>query len=168
MLLAIEELNQDYQKAVDLLNTPKYNLCDVLRPIEINIASPGGCLYSGLGLCDFIIRQNNDTSKPRINTHVFSYTFSAGLLIATAGYYRTASKTAKFMYHQLSSTQDGELHELKSEIELLDVMQGQADDIITSRTKIKQTRLTAALKKKENWYFDAVTAKNMGVIHDII
>lgn len=133
------------------------------EPITLIVNSPGGEVYDGLAIADAI-----NLSKTPINVVVLGKAMSMGLLIAACGHYRTASKNSRFMYHEGSyeASGTGKVHrnELSEYVKLEKVY----DQILMEKSKLKTKDLKNAKNSSKDWYFDANTALELGIIDEIL
>lgn len=135
------------------------------KPIRIFINSYSGIVYDGSGIVSAIER-----SKTPVYTITDDYVMSMGLGLAIfiAGHKRFCGKYANFMYHELSTIAIGKNQEIERVSQENRRLQKMYDELITSRTHIKQSKLNSIKKKGLDWFFGAEEALELGVVHEII
>ncbi len=134
------------------------------KPIKLIINSPGGEVYSGIGVIDTI-----ESSITPIHTYVTGHAMSMAFAIATAGHYRYASKRSTFMYHEIS----WDVGYSKMRFHEQELIEGKRlwkiyDDVVVQNTKIPLKTLEAARKEQKDWYMSVEEALKWGVIDEII
>ena len=133
------------------------------EPIKLIVNSFGGELYSGLALIDTI-----DNSKTPIYTICHGSAMSMGLIVYVAGHYRTASKYSTFMYHEASYSIEGKVVHHKQELNETERIDSICDDYLISKTKLSKKQLNKIKNNQSDWYFDAKTALEYGIIDKIV
>lgn len=129
--------------------------------IELVIHSPGGCVYSGFNLIDFI-----ETFPIPIITTGTGTVASMATLILLAGKKRRLTKNAHILIHQIRSIIGGKRDDIMDYIKHLEDIQKQFIKYISERTKLSKTEVEQLLKR-ESWIM-AEEAIKMGLIDDII
>lgn len=132
-------------------------------PITLVVNSPGGEVYDGLAIVDAM-----NLSKTPINVVVLGRAMSMGLLIAACGHYRSASKNARFMYHEGSyeAAGTGKIH--KNELVEYTKLEKLYDDMLMERTKLTPKEIKNIKSSGKEWYFDSNTALKLGIIDQIL
>lgn len=117
-----------------------YNLSEP-TPIELQISSEGGEVFSALSTVDKIL--NNPVP---IHTHCEGIVASAATLISVVGKKRTISKNACMLVHQVSSGLWGNYQQFKDEMQNLDLIMKIIKNIYYSHTNFKEKDLEEMLK----------------------
>lgn len=151
IIYSIYEINKEDNKKTNV------------EPIKLIINSFGGDIYSGLALIDII-----DNSLTPIHTICHGSAMSMGLVIYTAGHYRTASKYSTFMYHEASYPVEGKVIHHKQELAETERIDNICDDYLISKTKLTKKELDNIKNKQTDWYFDVKTALEYGIVNKII
>lgn len=133
------------------------------KPIKLIINSPGGDLYSALGLVDVIL--HSDTP---IHTICYGHAMSAGFLIFVCGHKRYSGTFSTFMYHDAwygidanAKTHEREIIENKRIIELM-------NNIIVEHTSLTYEMLNEIRERHENKYFTIKEALDLNIVDSII
>jgi len=134
-----------------------------VEPIKLIINSFGGELYSGLALIDTI-----DNSQTPIHTICHGAAMSMALIVYAAGHHRLASKYATFMYHEATYSTEGKVVFHKQELKEVERTDKICDDYLLSRTKLTQKQFNDIKNKQKEWYFDVNTAKEFGLVDEIL
>lgn len=134
----------------------------VRTPISIYINSPGGCLYSCLGLVDII-----KTSKTTVNTYITGLAASAAGVIFMAGHNRFMSNYGTLLYHNVTSTIDGSFHDFDIESKEIKRLQKIIDKLYLENSTLTQERLDIWKNKKTDMYIDYRMAKRWKMITDV-
>lgn len=109
-------------------------------PIELQISSEGGEVFSALSTVDKIL--NN---KVPIYTHSEGIVASAATLISVVGKKRTISKNACMLVHQVSSSMWGNYQQFKDEMQNLDLIMKIIKNIYLNHTKFTEKDLEEML-----------------------
>lgn len=131
-------------------------------PIQVYIDSPGGLLTTGFAIVD-IIRG----SKTPVYTIVTGTAYSCGLFIALAGHKKFALPNATFLFHEGSAVLGGDAHKVVQQANFYnDYQLKQIKDHILKSTNM--TRENYKKHMKDDWYFGAKKALEIGAIDKII
>lgn len=125
--------------------------------IDVNINSLGGDLNHGLAIHDML-----KMHKAKITTKITGMTASAGTVIAMAGDERKMSENAMFLVHNAEARAQGNQHDLRKTLEILE----QADDIMINIYKNstgKSVEDISSLMKEAKW-ISAEEAESFGFI----
>ena len=105
---------------------------DKQAPINILIDSPGGDVYSTLGIIDYI-----EQLDVKVNTLCRGKAFSAAAIILACGTgTRMCSKRSTVMLHQTSSFLGGKMSDISAFLENVKVMENTIYDILAEKTKM--------------------------------
>lgn len=135
-----------------------------MKPITLNIFSPGGSIFHGITLYD-TLRSLSRKGHP-VTTVALGYAASMGSLILLAGDVRIASGEALIMFHKLSAGTGGMLYEMEDDLAFYKRLNSRLAAIVTSRTKIPLKTLEKEWERTD-WWIDAQTAKKLGVVDQI-
>lgn len=132
------------------------------KPLYIHIFSPGGCVYSGFSLYDFIIEYKK---KIPVYTVVEGKAASAATLISIAGTKRFMTPNSIILIHQLSTFFGGTYHQIKDEFENTKKCMDKIMEIYKAHTKINKKKLPKILKHDLEW--DASQCIEFGIVDKI-
>jgi ATP-dependent Clp protease protease subunit len=133
------------------------------KPIELYINSYGGDLYAALGAISVI-----ESASTPVHTIVTGSAMSAGFLISISGKRRFAMGNSTFMYHQLSSYAWGKMKDIEEHTIEAKRLQDLMESIVMSRTNLTRKFLKESYTKKEDMYFDAISAFKSGIVDEVI
>lgn len=149
----------------DKYNTiKKSNSCNefIPKPLYIHIFSPGGCIYSGLSLYDFIIEYKK---KIPIYTVVEGRAASAATFLSIAGTKKFITPNSYILIHQLSTFFGGNYQQIEDEFTNSKKCMEKIIDIYIKHTKINKKQLPGILKHDLNW--DAFECVKYGLVDEI-
>lgn len=131
-------------------------------PITVVLNTDGGEVYEALGIIDYI------RSLPvKVNVIARGRAFSAGALLLACGTgVRAASKHTYIMIHELSSGNVGKATDLKSNAAHIEQLDGVLYKIFEEVTG-KKVEYWEKMARKD-FYIDAVAAKELNIIDQII
>ena len=133
--------------------------------IKLFINSPGGCVASGLAVCDTI-----ETIKSPVTTICIGLAASMGAVIFLHGKKRQMMKHSKIMLHDPSfgggNLRGKKPHEIETELNELREVQETLVDIISEKTGKPKEEIYEITK--EDTYFDFEKAYDFGIATDIL
>ena len=131
-----------------------------VEEIDVRINSPGGSVWQGMAIYNGL---KNHSAK--INVHIDGLAASMATVVAMAGDTINMAQNAMFMIHEPRAHVSGTAEDLLSQASLLEKLTTQAVGIYSSRTKIAEPDLRAAMSA-ETWY-TADEAKVAGFVTSI-
>lgn len=147
----IQELN--YWHRID-------DKCD----IEIVFDSPGGSVFDGLNLFDYI--KELERLGHNINTHTRGMAASMAGILLQAGTKRTMSAESWLLIHEISTIAGGKIGEIEDEVELVKKIQGRVLDIFASRSNISKSTLQRRWRRRD-WWIDSTEALKLGLVDEV-
>lgn len=155
---AYDDFHENYDSA--LAQHGFYRNGDDFR-LTLNLSTPGGYCYDGLGLCDLL-------SKYDVTCICSGYIMSMGIPILLSCKHRKAYKNTTFMVHAVSSITMGKLDEMKDDVKETERLNDIIDDIIIANSGITKSRIKEMHEKKQDWFMNAEEALKLGLIDEII
>lgn len=134
---------------------------DPKAPIFLFLGSPGGGLYESLSIYDTFQLIPNE-----IIAICSGKVMSGGILILLGCSMRLATPNTTFMIHHGHTTLQGNVVQLKEQVEEISSLNDRMLDIIIKETKIRREQLEAWLTKDH--YMNTVNALTHGLIHSEI
>ena len=134
-----------------------------LTPISLYLSTPGGNVYDGLALYDTI-----ESSTTPVEIICSGKVMSMGIIVCLASSIRKALRSTTFMIHQVSGMIFGTLQDMKESVEETNRLNEIIFDIIVKKSKVTREKLDCIIRQKEDWYFSAEEALNLGIITEII
>jgi ATP-dependent Clp endopeptidase proteolytic subunit ClpP len=132
------------------------------KPLYIHIYSPGGDVYAGLALYDFIIQYREHIP---IYTIVEGIAASAATFISVAGTKRFITPSSYMLIHQLSTFMYGNFEQLKDEFDNSKKLMDKIMNIYSEHTTITKKRIPKILKHDLIW--DAEECVQNGLVDKI-
>jgi ATP-dependent Clp protease protease subunit len=133
--------------------------------ITLFINSPGGCVTSGLAICDAI-----ETVKSPVTTVCIGLAASMGAVIFLHGQKRKMMKHSKIMLHDPSfgggNLRGKKPHEIETELNELREVQETLVDIISKKTGNPKEEIYEITKK--DTYFSFSEAKEAGIATELL
>lgn len=133
-------------------------------PIEIWFHSPGGDVFSGFALYDFI--QQMRSAGIHVTTVALGMAASMGGLLLQAGDHRVMTDHSWLMIHEPGGGFSGTTSAIKDRSELLERLERQGNDIIVSRSRLTHEELEDKSRRKD-WWLDASEALQYGLIDEV-
>ncbi len=135
-----------------------------LVPISLHLSTPGGNVYDGLALYDAI-----ESSATPVEIICSGKVMSMGVIVCLASPVRKSYRNTTFMIHQVSSGLIfGTLQDMKESVEETGRLNEIVFSIITGKSKVTREKLNSIIRQKEDWFFSAEEALNLGIITEII
>lgn len=138
------------------------NVMSPTDPIDVFVSSYGGSVYDGLALVDVI-----ESLDAVVRTYALGKVCSMGFIIFLMGDERFAYPRTSFMHHQSYTGTEGNLGHIKNDVEETERIDEICSDIVVERTKKSRKWWNSQIEKTDFW-FDASTAKKLGVVREIL
>lgn len=132
------------------------------KPLYIHIFSPGGCVYSGFSLYDFILEYKK---KIPVYTVVEGRAASAATFISVVGTKRFMTPNSYVLIHQLSTFFGGNYQQIEDEFENSKKCMERIMEIYKAHTKINKKKLPGILKHDLNW--DSSQCIEYGLVDEV-
>lgn len=146
-----------------ILKLQANRLCKVVaKPLILHIYSPGGDVYAGLSLHDFIIEYAKTIP---VYTVVEGVAASAATMISVAGTKRYITPSSYMLIHQLSTFVGGNFEQIKDEFDNCNKLMARIKGIYTKYTTISKSKLNDILK--HDLIFDAIECNKYGMVDEI-
>lgn len=143
--------------------------------IEIVFNSPGGNVFAGMDLFDFIQELRRDGHHVR--THGRGHMASMGGILLQAGDVRSMGKESYILIHEVSTWAAGKVGEIEDEYNFLKKISERVVNIFASRAKEAGERGTAShpitpaqIRKNWNrtdWWIDSNDALRLGIVDEL-
>lgn len=135
----------------------------VRDPITLVINSIGGNAYDAIAIMGAI-----QLSKTEVHAIGLGAVMSSAIDVFVACHQRFAHKMTRFMYHEISTNNEGKIQDQSMSIEESNITQAMADSVLVSKTKLTKKKLDDIKKKKIDWYFSAAEAHKLGLVEEIL
>ncbi len=132
------------------------------KPLYLHIYSPGGDVYAGLALYDYIMEYREHIP---VYTVVEGLAASAATFISVAGTKRFITPNSYILIHQLSTFFGGNYQQIEDEFENSKKCMDKIMEIYKLHTKINKKKLPRILKHDLNW--DANECIANGLVDEI-
>jgi ATP-dependent Clp protease protease subunit len=105
-----------------------------------------------------------------IHTLGIGKVMSAGVLLLAAGSKgkRRVGRHCRVMLHSVSSGHIGELHNLKNELEEVQIMQNNYISALATETDMTEKHIKNLINKKVNVYLTAQEAVDLGIADEVV
>jgi ATP-dependent Clp protease protease subunit len=144
------------------------------EPIELLFNSPGGSVFDGMHLFDFL--DELKAKGHRVTTRTQGMAASMAGILLQAGSERVMGREAWVLIHEISTIAYGKASEIEDEVELVKRLQKRVIDIFVKRSKeahaanpdvvtepLTVTKVRQGWKRKD-WWIDSETALRMGIV----
>jgi ATP-dependent Clp protease protease subunit len=133
------------------------------EPIKLYINSPGGSVYSLLGMLDVI-----DNVKSDVYTYVNGLAASAAAILLTYGKKRYATKYSTIMFHQpLTMGISGQTEDILRYAGEMERLRNLLAEIVSQKTGLSKRKILRDLFDRDT-YLPSQKAKELGIIDEII
>ena len=183
-LLALDTYNYTYRFSSEVSDSSVKACIDKLTfwhrtkpdtPIEIVFNSPGGGVFAGMDLFDFIHDLTEDGHE--VTTVARGYAASMGGILLQAGTNRVMGKEAYILIHEVSTWAAGKVGEIEDEYLFLKKISDRVVNIFAARAKAAGEAGTASapisvaqLRKNWNrtdWWLDSTEALKLGIVDQL-
>jgi ATP-dependent Clp endopeptidase proteolytic subunit ClpP len=129
------------------------------RPVSIVLCSPGGNVFDGLALFDFLVHMRSRGHY--VTVTVLGMAASMGAVLLQAGDERIIGANAFLMNHELSTGVHGTVTELSDELALSQMMQERLLSILASRASLSKKQIRKRWARRD-WWMDSARAVEYG------
>lgn len=183
-LLALDSYNYVYRFNSEVSDSTVKSCIDKLTywhrtnpdcDIEIVFNSPGGSVFAGMDLFDYIQELRRDGHH--ITTASRGFAASMGGILLQAGDTRVMGKEAYILIHEVSTWAGGKVGDLEDEVAFLRRMSDRIVDIFADRAAeagrngtaekpITKAQLRANWKRRD-WWLDSTEALKLGIVDEL-
>ncbi len=135
------------------------------KPITLRLCSPGGTVFDGLMLFDFV--QDLRRSGIQVITYALGWAASMGAVLFQAGDVRRISRNCWYMVHEPSSIALGKASQMKDEAALLVKLHKQLVGILADRSNLTEKQILARCQRKD-WWMPASEVIEHGFADEIV
>ena len=135
-------------------------------PIYFDINCPGGCVYDGLAIYDFI-REISMKGKHTIIAKLNGSVASMASIVMLACNERIAGKNTSFLIHSISSIEYGKFMDLVDSVEEIKRLTAILHKIYIDNTNLTEDELEEIDKLKKDRWIDPTEALRLGLITKI-
>lgn len=132
-------------------------------PIYFDINCPGGCVYDGLAIYDFI-REISMNGKHTVIAKLNGMVASMASVVMLACNERIAGKNTSFLIHSISSIECGKLMDLVDSVEEIKRLTTILHKIYVENTNLIDEELDEIDKLKKDRWIDPAEALKLGLI----
>lgn len=158
----VKKLMRDYSLKIKRIKNLHSCVDMKPKPLYLHIFSPGGDVYSGLALYDFIVEYKK---KIPVHTVVEGIAASAATFISIAGSVRYITPSSYMLIHQLSTMMSGNFEQLKDEFDNSLKLMNKIMEIYELHCNITKKKIPKILKHDLIW--DATECKKQGLVDEI-
>jgi ATP-dependent Clp endopeptidase proteolytic subunit ClpP len=133
-------------------------------PIKVIFNSPGGSVFDGLALFDYLRELQADGHH--ITTVGLGMAASMGGVLLQAGQHRVMGRNAYMLIHEVSSLAWGNASELEDEVAFTKRLQDRLLDILAERSTLSKAQIARRWKRRD-WWLSAQEALDLGFIDEI-
>lgn len=137
-----------------------------IKTVTFLINSYGGSVLHGNAIIGNIKRLQQNKIKVVGIVESIAYSMAFDIIIHCDE--RIGYGLSQYLLHQTAFGQGGELREFEREVEFQKKLWEKSADYYAKLTKIPRKRIDEIYDRKENYFFDAETALELGVIDKII
>ena len=157
-----EVTEHEVETAVDELNDWVHRS---LEPVTIRLCSPGGSVFDGFFLYDFL--QDVRRQGVFVTTYVLGYGASMGAVLSQAGDRRLIAKNAWFMVHEPSTIALGKAGDIRREAKLMERIHEQLSGILAERSSLSLDEVLSRSSDKD-WWMSAQEALDFGFFDQLV
>ena len=137
-----------------------------IKTVTFLINSYGGSILHGNAIIGNIKRLQQNKIKVVGIVESIAYSMAFDIIIHCDE--RIGYGLSQYLLHQTAFGQSGELREFEREVDFQKKLWEKSADYYAKLTKIPRKRIDEIYDRKENYFFDAETALELGVIDKII
>lgn len=134
------------------------------EPIKVIFNSPGGSIFDGMALFDYLRELQADGHH--ITTVGLGMAASMGGVLLQAGQHRVMGPRAYMLIHEVSSLAWGGASELEDEVAFVKRLQDDILEVLAERSTMTKQQIARKWKRKD-WWLSAREALELGFIDEI-
>jgi ATP-dependent Clp endopeptidase proteolytic subunit ClpP len=144
----------------------KWERQDKTKPITIRLTSPGGSVWDGITLFDYI--EGLKSRGLEVNVVVFGMAASMATILLQAGTKRIVSPNAQIMVHEMEITNpmSQKVSEQEESAAFSKKLNDRLYEIIANRCKLSKLEVSKRAHKKD-WWMNAQEAIDLGIADEI-
>ncbi len=132
--------------------------------IEIIFSSPGGSIFDGMELFDFL--RDLSGKGHRVTTGGMGMAASMAGILVQAGDHRWLSKECWLLIHRASFMTWGSTYEIEDQVKLIKRIEDRIIDIFCSRSELTPQKIRKNWERRD-WWLTADECKELGLIDEI-
>ncbi len=141
-----------------------WSLRDPGEPMTVIFNSPGGSVFDGFALFDYI--QGLRRKGHHVTTKAIGTAASMGGILLQAGDTRVMDKRAYMLIHEISAGMSGKASEMEDFGKLIKRLETTALDILSERSTLTPTQIRTKWKKTD-WWLTADEALEFGFVDEV-
>lgn len=154
--------DETVKQCISLLTT--WDRKDPDCDIEIVFDCPGGEVWAGLHLFDFMVHIGK---THKLTTTAIGRTASMAAILIQAGNHRRMGANSLMMLHELSASTVGKSSDMEEQMQLIRKIEKNVIGMIASRSTLTEKSLALLWKKRDVW-LDAHECLTKGLIDEIL
>lgn len=132
--------------------------------IEIQINSPGGSIFDGFALIDFI--RDLQAKGHKVTTLAYGMAASMGGVLLQVGDNRVMGANCLLLIHEGSLGAVGDFGKVEDRVKLMELMHERILDLFAERSKVSKAFIKRNWQRRD-WWLDADTALKHGFVDAI-
>ncbi len=132
--------------------------------IELVIDSPGGSVFDGFHLIDYIDRLQAQGHV--VNTTAYGMAASMAGVLLQVGQTRRMGKNALILIHEASFGAMGSFGKVEDQVKMVELMHNRILELFASRSTLSKAKIKNRWSRKD-WWIDAQESKKLGFIDEI-
>ena len=150
------------EKAISTLT--EWHRLDPESDIEIIFNSPGGAIFDGFELFDFLVDLGIRGHK--VTTGCTGMAASMAGILMQAGTHRWMSRESWYMIHQAGFMAYGKTFDVKDQVKLVERIQKRILEIFAARSSLTVKKITANWDRKD-WWIESDEALKLGLVDEV-
>lgn len=136
-----------------------------VRDIELQINSPGGSIFDGFALIDFI-RGLQDSDGVAVTAVTYGMAASMGGVILQAASHRVQGANSFLLLHEGALLAAGDFGHVEDEYKLMKKLHERILDLFVSRAKVSKRYIEGNWKRKD-WWLSADESLKCGFVDEV-
>lgn len=132
--------------------------------IEIQINTPGGSIFAGLALVDYI--RGLRTAGHRITAVAYGMAASMGAVILQAADVRVIGDNSFLLIHEGSLFASGDFGTVQDELAMMNKLHGKILDLFASRSRLTKEEIKANWSRRD-WWLSSDEAIKDGLVDEV-
>jgi ATP-dependent Clp protease protease subunit len=140
-------------------------LADGKITVELSINSPGGSVFDGFALIDYI--ESMHAQGHTVNTTAYGMAASMAGVLLQVGKTRRMGANALVLIHEASFGAGGSMGKIEDQVKMVELMHDRILELLASRSKMTKTSIARRWRRRD-WWINSVECLKNGFVDEIV
>jgi ATP-dependent Clp protease, protease subunit len=132
--------------------------------VEFDIFSPGGSVFDGFSLIDYI--NGMHARGHTVNTTAYGFAASMAGVLLQAGRTRAMGENALLLIHEASFGVSGDFGKIEDQVKMVELMHSRILDLFAARSKMTRRQIETKWRRRD-WWINAQDCLKFGFVDEV-